>query len=171
MSGKSYFAKNAIIPNYKCLVFDPHGEYDSNVCDTYKPKKKSYPGVAWEVEEFLKFVQRNKGEWELLIFDEADAPFPNKRPLFSLMDNLKGNYRHPEWGKLGIGFICRRPAQLFTDFPGLSHILFCFGNKGSADIQRLNTEAEGLGDLVKTLANHEYVVVNQDRTYERMPPI
>jgi len=170
-SGKSYFTKNAIVPNYKCLVFDPNGEYDTSKCDVFVPKKRSYPGIAREFENFLEYIKKNKGGWDLLIIDEADSVFPNKRPLMSNADDLKGRFRHPIWGNLGIGFICRRPAQLFTDFPGLAHYLFLFGNKGSADIQRLNQEAEGLGDLVKTLSNYEFVIVNQDRTYQKMPPI
>ncbi len=171
MSGKSYFTKNAIIPKYKCLVFDPNGEYDQQTCDVYKPKSRSYPGIAFENEKFLDWIKKNKGNCDLLIFDEADSIFPNKKPLMSNMDSLKGRYRHPEWGELGIGFICRRPAQIFTDFPSLSHYIFSFGNKGAPDIQRLNAESEGLGDLVKTLSNYEYVIVNQDRTYRKMPPI
>ena len=87
------------------------------------------------------------------------------------MLSFLNTYRHDVWGAVGIGFICRRPAQLYTDFVSLSHIIFSFGNKGSQDIQRLNMEASGLGDMVKELANHEYVVVNQDRTFARMPPI
>jgi hypothetical protein len=171
LSGKSYFVKNAIIPSYKCLVFDPNGEYDSGSADVYIPKKKSYPGIAFENEEFLeKFVKKNHG-YDLLIFDEADSVFPNKKPLMSNMDSLKGKYRHSEWGELGIGFICRRPAQIFTDFPSLSHFIFSFGNKGAPDIQRLNAESQGLGDLVSTLSNYNYVIVNQDRTFKKMPPI
>ena len=172
MSGKSYFVKKAVIPNYKCLVFDPNGEYSGEDCDFYKPKKTSYPGIAWENEKFLKFVKANKGEWDLVIWDEADSVFPNKKPLFSLMDNLKGKYRHEsEWGGIGIIFLCRRPAQLFTDFPSLSHYILTFGNKGAPDIQRLNAEAEGLGDQSKLLANYESIVVNPDRSFERMLPI
>ena len=84
-----------------------------------------------------------------------------------------GLYGHEEWGGIGFGLACRRPAQLFTDFPGLAWYMFLFGNKGSADVQRLNQEAEGLGDLVRTLdvKKHEWVLVNPDRSYQRMDPI
>lgn len=179
-SGKSYFIKNAIIPNYRCMVFDPNGEYNKkdgkynpSMCDHYQPKATSYPGIAREFDSFLEWFKKHKKEYDLLIIDEADTVFPNKRPLFPNADNLKGKFRHDEWGKIGLGLACRRPAQLFTDFPGLAWYLFLFGNKGSADIQRLNQEADGLGDLVKTLdvEKHEWILVNPDRSFSRMPPI
>lgn len=187
-SGKSYYIKNAIIPYYRCIIFDPNGEYAKpdkdkkgkiigiyrpEMCDHYQPKKTSYPGIAREFDDFLDWFKKHKGEYELLIVDEADTVFPNKRPLFPNADNLKGKFRHPEWGGIGFGLACRRPAQLFTDFPGLAWYLYLFGNKGSADVQRLNMESEGLGDLVRTLdpKKHEWVLVNPDRSYTRMPPI
>ena len=172
LSGKSYFVKNAIIPNYRCLVWDPNKEYPANKCDVYYPKSLAYPGSAYENESFLeKIVKKRRGEYDLLLYDEANSAFPVSRPLLGEMLNLLNTYRHDTWGNLGIGFICRRPAQLYTDFVSLSHIIFSFGNKGSQDIQRLNMEASGLGDIVKQLAHYEYVVVNQDRSYSRMPPI
>lgn len=191
MSGKSYFVKNAIIPNYKCLVFDPNSEYDKSECDVYRPKYTTFPAVARENEKFLGWVKKNKarykhkivdpltdketieeGKYDLIIWDEADSIFPNKKPLFPLMDNLKGKYRHEnKWGGIGIIFLCRRPAQLFTDFPSLSHYIFTFGNKGAPDKQRLNSEAEGLGDQAKLLSDYRYIVVSPDRQYEEHPPI
>jgi hypothetical protein len=172
LSGKSYFVKHAIIPNYRCLVWDPNKEYPAEECDVYQPKSQAFPGSAYEFEQFLiKIVKPRKGKYDLVLVDEANSTFPVNRPLLGESLDFLNNYRHDQWGGLGIGFVCRRPAQLYTDFVSLSHIIFSFGNKGSQDIQRLNMEASGLGDLVKTLANHEYVIVNQDRTYARMPPI
>lgn len=172
LSGKSYFVKHAIIPSYRCLVWDPNREYDHTRCDVYQPKHLAYPGPAYECEDVLeKIIKKNRGNYDIVIFDEANQTFPVSRPLLPNMLSFLNTYRHDLWGNLGVGFVCRRPAQLFTDFVSLSHIIFSFGNKGSQDIQRLNMESSGLGDLVKTLANHEYVIVDQDRTYSRMPPI
>ena len=171
LSGKSYFVKNAIIPSYRCLVWDPNKEYDPDAADVYRPRSKAYPASAYEVEQFLtKIVKPGRGKWELVIFDEANSTFPVSRPLFPAMLDFRDNYRHDGYGNLGLGFVARRPAQLFTDFVALSHVIFSFGNKGSQDISRLNSEAAGLGDIVKDLSNHEYVLVNQDRTYAKYPP-
>jgi len=170
-SGKSYFIKNAIIPKYDCLVFDPNGEYDQSQADVYRPRSREYPSMALENEEFLGFVKKNKGSWDLVIWDEADDIFPLNRPLFSRMANLKGKYRHDEWGNLGIGFACRRPAQLYTDFSELSHYIVTFGSKGANDRKKLNDISEGLGDAAQQLSNHEYIIVYPDQTFEKMPPL
>lgn len=167
-SGKTWFAEHGIIPNYNCLVHDPLKQYNKASCDVYIPKNKNYPGIARDNESFVTWVMKNQN-YDLLIYEEASRTFPNGRPFFPNMRSFIDTYRH--YNHLGLVFICRRPPQIQTDIPSLAHHLFCFGNKGSADIQRLNQESEGLGDLVKTLSNYEYVFVDQDRNYERMPPI
>lgn len=169
-SGKSYFVKNVIIPKYNCLVFDVLGEYPQDICDVYLSKNRNYPAIAQENEDLIKkIVIPGVNKYELLIYEEASRIFPNMRPFYPVMRSFFDTYRH--YGELGLVFICRRPAQLQTDIPGLSHCIFSFGNKGSADIQRLNQESEGLGDLVATLSNYEYVFVDQDRSFRRMPKI
>lgn len=168
-SGKSYFTKNAILPNYHCLIHDPLKEYPSQNADVFYPKL-NYPAIAEENEKFIqKKVIPDSGKYDLLIYEEASRTFPNSKPLYPIMRSFFDTYRH--YNNLGMVFICRRPAQIFTDIPSLAHHLICFGNKGSADIQRLNQESEGLGDLVKHLSNYDFVFVDQDRDYKRMPHI
>ena len=168
-SGKTYFTINAILKNYRCLVHDPLKQYPSDKCDVFLPKI-NYPGIAHENELFLeKFVKPKSGKYDLLIYEEASRTFPSQKPIMPAMRSFLDTYRH--YNELGLVFICRRPAQIFTDIPELSHHIFSFGNKGLNDIKRLNAESSGLGDIVKDLANYEYVIVNQDRTFTRMPPI
>ena len=167
-SGKTYFAQHAIIPNYKCIVHDPLKQYPKDQCDVYYPKSNIYPGITRDNENFLKWIMKNQ-VYDLLIYEEASRTFPNGKPFFPGMRSFIDTYRH--YNHMGLVFICRRPPQIQTDIPSLAHYLFCFGNKGSPDIQRLNAESEGLGDLVATLSNYEFVFVNQDRNYERVPPI
>jgi len=109
--------------------------------------------------------------FDLLIYEEASRTFPNGKNILPVMRDFLDTYRH--WNNTGFGvvFICRRPAQIFTDIPELAHIIICFGNKGTNDISRLNAEAGGLGDLVSQLSDYKYVIVDQDRTYKEMPPI
>jgi len=167
-SGKSYLVKNAIVPRYKCLIFDPLKEYPHNQCDVYYPKNNTYPAIATENETFIKDIVM-KGSYELLIYEEATRVFPNKYPLFPVMRSFFDTYRH--YNQMGLIFICRRPSQLQTDIPSLSHNLISFGNKGIADISRLNQESDGLGDLCSRLSNYCYAFVNEDRTYQEMPPV
>ena len=171
-SGKTYFAEHAILPSYRCLVHDPLKQYPQTEADIYIPKNINYPAIALDNETFLeKYVKENASKYDLLIFEEASRTFPNSKPLMSSMRSFLDTYRHWGSGGFGIIFICRRPAQIFTDIPELSHHLICFGNKGMNDISRLNAESNGLGDLVATLSNYEYVFVDQDRTYRKMPKI
>ena len=169
-SGKTYFTINKILANYKCLVHDPLHQYPSDRADVFHPKI-NYPEIAQENELFLeKYVKSQSKKYDLLIYEEASRTFPSgNRPLYPAMRSFLDTYRH--YNNLGLVFICRRPAQIFTDIPELSHYIISFGNKGLNDIQRLNAESGGLGEIVKTLDNYEYVIVNQDRTYLKMPKI
>ena len=85
------------------------------------------------------------------------------------MRSFLDTYRH--YNQVGLVFICRRASQIFTDIPSLAHNLICFGNKGVADIQRLNSESRDLGDAVAGLSDYHFVLVAQDRTFEIMDPI
>lgn len=168
-SGKSYFTKHAVLTNYHCLVHDPLKEYPKDGCDVFYPKL-TYPAIAEENEELLKkIVIPQSSEYDLLVYEEASRTFPNSKPLLPVMRSFFDTYRH--YNNLGLVFICRRPAQIFTDIPALSHYQFNFGNKGLADINTLNSVSKGLGDEVATLKDHAYVFVDQDRSYSRMPPI
>jgi len=193
-SGKTWFAQHGIIPNYKCLVHDPLKQYGESECFNYVPPHNTYPAITRDNDTFVKaimdgksFVFResivdsrtgreefktveiNPGEFDLLIFEEASRTFPNGKPFFSKMRSFLDTYRH--YNDLGLVFICRRASQIQTDIPSLAHHLICFGNKGVADISRLNQESKGLGDAVAELANFDYVFVDQDRNYQRMPKI
>lgn len=173
-SGKTYFTINAILPNYRCLVHDPLKQYPKDKCDVYYPPKPlKWPYITKDNDDvFLeKYVRSVANNYDLIIYEEASRTFPNGKSLFPTMRDFLDTYRHWNPSGLGVIFICRRPAQIFTDIPELAHHLICFGNKGLNDISRLNAESSGLGDLVATLSNYEFVIVDQDRTYRKMPKI
>jgi len=180
-SGKTFFAQHGIIPNYRCFVHDPLRQYSKCDCFNYVPKQNTYPGITRDNEDIVKAFMDGKSftyekdkeissrDFDIVIYEEASRTFPNMKPFFSKMRSFLDTYRH--YNHLGLVFICRRASQIQTDIPSLAHHLFCFGNKGVADISRLNQEAKGLGDMVATLSNYEYVFVDQDRQFTRMPPI
>jgi len=179
-SGKTYFAQNMIIKNYKCLVHDPLRQYSKSDCFNYIPPVNTYPGIARNNEDFVKIIidgktfsygeqEINTREFDLVIYEEASRTFPNMKPFFPKMRSFLDTYRH--YNNLGLVFICRRASQIQTDIPSLSHYLICFGNKGVADISRLNSESKDLGDQVAKLSNFEYILVDQDRNFTRMPKI
>jgi len=179
-SGKTYFAQNMIIKNYKCLVHDPLRQYSKCDCHNYIPPINIYPGIARDNEEFVKIIMDGKNfsfgdqeintrDFDLVIYEEASRTFPNMKPFFPKMRSFIDTYRH--YNNMGLVFICRRASQIQTDIPSLAHHLICFGNKGVADISRLNQESQNLGDEVAKLSNFEYIFVDQDRNFNRMPKI
>jgi len=150
------------------MVYDPLHEYPKDECDVFYPKNSTYPNTAVENEKFISQVIV-KNRYELLIYDEATRVFPNKREFFPVMRSFLDTYRH--YNQMGLVFICRRPSQLQTDIPSLSHHIVSFGSKGLPDIQRLNAESNGLGDLCSTLSDYHYALVNEDRSYVEMTPV
>jgi len=180
-SGKTYFAQNMIIKNYRCLVHDPLRQYSKSDCHNYIPSYNIYPSIARDNEDFVKTIMDGKSfnfgekeeinvkDFDLLIYEEASRTFPNMKPFFPKMRSFLDTYRH--YNDLGLVFICRRASQIQTDIPSLAHHLICFGNKGVADISRLNQESEHLGDQVAMLSNFEYIFVDQDRSFKKMPKI
>lgn len=168
-SGKTYFAQNKIIPGYRCIIHDPLKQYPSNKCDVYHPKNIVYPAIAYDNEKFISWIENNCNSYDLLVFEECSRLFPNKKDFMPKMRSFFDTYRH--FNNIGMVFICRRPAQINTEITNLAHHIISFGNKGKADIQTLNQESEGLGDLCKTLSNYEFVFVDQDRNYKKMGKI
>jgi len=171
LSGKSFLVKNAILPRYRCIVWDPNQEYDVNKCDVYYPKNLAYPGSANEMETFLsKYVKAGKGKYDLVVIDEANGPFPVNRPLLGVATDFLNTYRHDKWGNLGMLLICRRPAQLYTDFSELSHVLITFGSNGKNDISRLNSIYTGMGDAAAQLEQYHYIICLNGREWHKMKP-
>lgn len=169
-SGKSFFTKNVILPNYRCLVIDPLVEYPFDLADVYIPDNKQYPNTAKENERLIKnYIYDNYEKYDLIVYEECSRFFPNKQPFFPEMRSFFDTYRH--YNKMGLIFISRRPSQVNTEISSLSHYIFCFGNKGKADITRFNSESAGLGDAVSQLSGHEFILVNEDRTFTKHDPI
>ena len=164
-TGKSHLAK-FIAKNYNAVFFDVLNEH-SKEFDSYVPKNKNYPEIATEFDYFLTKIQSHK--YNMIIVDEASRVFPNMRPLQPVMRSYIDTFRHTH--QSSIGFICRRPTQLFTDLVELSHYLFIFKMVGKNDIQYLNFISVGLGDTVSQLEKYHFVVVNEDRTFNICKPI
>lgn len=165
-TGKSYLSKY-IAKNYSAVFFDVLNEH-SKEFDSYVPNHKNYPEIAIEFDQFLTKIQGHK-KWNMIIVDEASRVFPNMRPLRPVMRSYIDVFRHTNQNS--IGFICRRPTQLFTDLVELSHYLFIFKLTGKNDVQYLNFITSGLGDTVSQLEKYHFVLVKEDRTYQICQPV
>jgi len=166
MSGKTTLAKY-IMRNSSAVVFDVLKEYDYNRYDVYQPKKVNYPEVA---QEFDLFIDRVKDEpkWNLIVVDEANRIFPNRKALFPRFRSFLDTYRH--FNKT-IMFICRRPSQLFTDIPELAHYLIFFNLKGKNDIEYINSLNRNAGEVVYSLPKYHFVVMDMWRNFYICKPI
>jgi len=165
MSGKTTLAK-FIMKNFNSVVFDVLREYDFNKYDVYQPKKTDYPSIS---EEFDFFIEKVKtGRWNLIVIDEASRIFPNRKALYPKFRSFLDTYRH--YNKT-IMFICRRPTQLFTDIPELAHYLIFFNLKGKNDIEYINSLNRNAGEVVYSLPNYHFVVMDMWRNFYLCKPI
>lgn len=157
-SGKTTLAKD-IAREYKkhTFIFDVMDEYSFN--HRYKVKNRSYPEIAEEFDLFFKNFYKpkviEKKIKNILIIDEANRIAPNGRKLADGLAELNDLHRHY---KNSFILIARRPAQLHTDLLELLHYIIVFRLNGINDIKRLNNIKEGLGDEVKHIGAHEFII-------------
>lgn len=157
-SGKTTLAKD-IAREYKkhTFIFDVMNEYSFN--HRYNVKNRSYPEIAEEFDLFFKNFYKpkvlEKKIKNILIIDEANRIAPNGRKLADGLAELNDLHRHY---KNSFILIARRPAQLHTDLLELLHYIIVFRLNGINDIKRLNSIKEGLGDEVKHLGAHEFII-------------
>lgn len=164
-SGKTINCKYLLSHYPRHLVYDPLHEYNS--FNRYKAKYRSYTLRA--LEELNTVIKKLViGKRDLFIIDEANRYCPNKRTLPDQVGYLNDFNRHLG---LGFGVVARRPAQLNTDLISLAHDLFIYRLVGARDIQRLEEEASGMGEMVKGLEKYHFVHADELRNYRVCPPV
>jgi len=164
-SGKTNLAKD-ICRKRKAIIFDTLGEYHREF-DAWVPKSKSYPGIAYEFEDFIKWVQTQK-KYDAIHVSEASTIFPKMKPLMPEMRKFFDTYRHHG---VSFGFDCRRPAQLATDLVELSHYIFAFNLKGVNDIKFFNNMNSNIENTIFNLPRYHFVSIDQQRNFAVHAPI
>jgi len=153
-SGKTTFIQQKILPNFsRYIVFD--------FMDDYKGYNRYVAKSPSEFDFFIdKVVVPNYQKIDLIVIDEANRLLPNRIEMvegFKLLNDRCGvNHMN-----IGVITACRRPSQIHTDVVELAHYIICFGLYGKNDIQRLNAEKSGFGDVVAQLKNHEAVLYDK----------
>ena len=166
-SGKSYLTSYILSKYPRHMVYDIMDEFDGY--NRYVPVKEFYPDNLPEFNRFYtEWFELNYSKLDLFMIDECNRIAPNMRPLTPALLELNDQNRHM---KVGLGVVARRPTQLNTDLVELAHILFIFRLQGKNDTQYLNDIAAGLGDSVRTLTDHRFIIVNEDRTYQVNAPV
>ncbi len=166
-SGKSTFAKWIVKQNPKALVFDTVKEYPNNV-NRYIPVKSHGPTLVDECERCIERLLLKNKRFDMFVIDEANRIAPSKKPLPPNLGALNDQNRH--YG-IALGMVARRPTQLHTDFLDLAHFLFIFQLSGPHDVMALERIEKGLGNAAKTLPPYHFLLVNENRQYQVMPPI
>ena len=172
-SGKSVLV-DYILRNFRNhIVYDVHREHTG--FNRYLVENKRVKDAAndndpaiVELNTFVERIVQGTGIVRLFMLEEANRYCPNKKPLPSSILVLNDDQRH---SRIAFGTVARRMAQLNTDLTELAHYLFIFRLTGKNDIDRLEAEAEGLGEAVKGLKDFHFVIVNQDRTFEIHKPV
>ena len=150
--GKSWLTEHILDSTPSHLIYDPLNEH--------KGYNQYIPTDRESVEELDIFVRHMAIKWKprLLAIDEANKyiqPKPNRLPtgIADLVDFA----RH--W-KMSFGCIARRPVQFHTDIIELADVVFFFRLRGRNDYQYMNDLMPGLGDKVRGLEKHQFVMLN-----------
>ena len=158
-SGKSWLTKHILDHTQRHIIYDPLNEHVGY--------RRYVPTDRHSIPELSRFLQqvvipnangrtpRGHNPPDLCIIDEANRYMRNGVPLPPGVDDLTDFSRHMH---VSVGYVCRRPVQFNTDIVELAETRFFFHLDGKNDIRYMNDLRGGLGDLVKGLKPHEFVV-------------
>lgn len=161
-SGKTILARHLVAGTH-AVVIEPHGTFGVQHGEHYITKE---PDNAGSVIATLP----TRGKLTLVIdefprYTRGDA---GRRFLNTFM-NYWDEHKHY---KQNIVVITRRLTQIVNaDIIDLANILYIFALPGSNDYSVLEAISKGLGQEVQSLSRYEYVIVDTQRRYIRMPPV
>jgi len=164
-TGKSTFVNHiANSVGVSALVYDTLSESPpSPKYSVYRPHDRYNVG---ELETVIKMIipSTTKAPFaSLFIIEEANRFCPSKpHVLPPIVADLNDQCRHYN---MGLGFVARRPVQLHQDITELADYIVIFRLSGIRDIKYLNDISMGLGDTLKTLKGHDFIIVDPDRSY------
>jgi len=150
-SGKTTLVKRLIKGNPHS-VYDPLHEYGSQ-----------YNVGSFNIETFLTNV-RISGP-RIVVFEEASRYLGKHSPSRAALTYLD-EHRHMDQHVM---IVCRRPTQVHPDVIELANYLIVFNLPGANDKALLEAMACGLGDIVRELPEHEFVVVDEHRKVHLSP--
>lgn len=164
-SGKTTLAKSILRGVDRHIVYDPMGEYPANQgFRNFVPDDMDSPA---EMDDFIGNVVI---PWQpdLFILDEGSRYIPhNPKRLPRNLSRMVDLSRH--WA-ISWGVIARRPSQIHTDVRELAHYIFVFGLHGSNDIKTLDNWYAGMGQVVRSLPEYHFAVLeNGNRLTTHIP--
>lgn len=153
------------------VVYDLAREHAENANHRIIPQYRQPPEATEEFEAaFAALVTDNDREMrpDLFVGEEVNRYAPNGAKAPEALLDLADESRH-----YGVGFLgtSRRPAQVNTTLVELADYLIVFRVRGKNDTQRLNREADGLGDAARDLDEYEFIVVDSMRDWAVHEPL
>ena len=156
----SYFTKMKV----NLVIIDPVHDLKANLRKLYKkddPRVIHVPyGNRQQFDSVLtQLIQ--KGWKGIIIVDEADQFFPNRKQLTDIENHFIQIGRHHGIGGI---FVTRRLAKLHTDLPSQANKIFLFKHWQRADLDYLRES--NLGDyafLLRSLDKYHFMYLNTDQ--------
>ncbi|MCH7851000.1 MAG: hypothetical protein IH845_05140 [Nanoarchaeota archaeon] len=148
-SGKSYFVKNMLIPNFrKPILFEVHPDFRE--CENLLIYRPSEPTVK-ELNDFCLKVKALglAGKIDAFILDEADMFMMSilGKELNNLNDLV---INHAHYG-LALVFVTRRPQDIPPKITESSHYIIMFTVEGKNVFDRLKGISEEFEEAVRKL--------------------
>lgn len=159
-------------PVYRnALVYDVCREHSSDDTHRIIPEFRQPPEATQEADKALNaFVTENDRSIrpDLFVGEEVSRYAPNSGKAPPALLDLVDLNRHYATGFLGVD---RRPAKVNTNLVEMADNLIIFKIRGKNDRQRLNREADGLGDAARDLDLYEFLVVDKGREWKKHKPV
>lgn len=167
-SGKSTLLKEKIIPDLlkkgkKVLVVDVNKEYKPRK-NLYVFEIKDYNNAEEEVEKLIETLLKNPKMIDVMVVDESNVVF-NKHVLLPNAKRMMNTLRHV---KTDVIVVARRPVDINIFLSENAQKRYIFHASGVNDIKRLNDIMQGLGDRAYALGEHDYLIVENDRSVKEV---
>jgi len=147
-SGKTTLAKS-IISGRKHLVYDPLLEYVG-----FNARNSDLPGFIKELSTMGQCI---------VVFEEASRYLGKRNTSVDALNYLDA---HRHYNQTVI-VVARRPTQLHPDVTELATEMALFYLPGNNDRAILEALAIGLGDAVRGLTRHEFILLDEEGKYGR----
>ncbi len=169
------------------VIVDPLREWDDlggPGRSIITPAHRNYPESAADADKILRTLVLKTPQVrkvDLWLLDEANRYCPHGKPMPRTIDWLNDTIRHlePDPSVAGLSkkngmawlLIARRPVQLAVHLVELAHIVIFFRLTGRNDLRYADDLHDGLGDRIRTLGHHEFIVRDAHGNIEQYPKL
>lgn len=175
-SGKTNFMKWLLSQRAyrRHMIFDTVQDYPTSQYNAYRPDVRHWErGVNEELNEFVDATVEQAPKAlrpRYVVVDEANRSLPNnKDPGMAVADLVDFNTHYDP--QIGVILICRRPAQLNSDFENLASHYFVFAARGKNDYSAYGDISRELPDLLDERERYEFAHVDEEGDCTLFEPV